>query len=273
MALTRNTYQRNTSWSAPYTFSGKEKDAETGHGYFGERYYDSGLSIWLSVDPMSDKYPSMSPYNYCANNPVMLVDPDGRRIYLTGVLAQFFVSQIKKQTNLTVSYDKNSEILSFSGTSQNRFDDLLLEASTNDNIIINIHASFLDDADDLYDGAGQFWGAYKDLDGKVYATQKVDCLKALLFSNFFGSGDGAFEMHELTESIISAKAVETFGDIPPAYEGKRNPGYSFAHEDAFPGDFDYSNKVGFASTLSLIQQQYNVLKKAIELKNNNFRIF
>ena len=34
--------------------------------------------MWLSVDPMSDKYPSMSPYNYCANNPVILVDPDGR---------------------------------------------------------------------------------------------------------------------------------------------------------------------------------------------------
>ena len=37
--------------------------------------------MWLSVDPMSDKYPSMSPYNYCANNPVILVDPDGRDIY------------------------------------------------------------------------------------------------------------------------------------------------------------------------------------------------
>jgi len=71
--------QRNTSWTTPYTFSGKEKDVETGYGYFGARYYDSGLSIWLSVDPMSDKYPSMSPYNYCANNPVMLVDPDGKK--------------------------------------------------------------------------------------------------------------------------------------------------------------------------------------------------
>jgi RHS repeat-associated protein len=69
-----------TSWNAPYTFSAKEKDVETGYGYFGARYYDSGLSIWLSVDPMSDKYPSMSPYNYCANNPVILVDPDGRKV-------------------------------------------------------------------------------------------------------------------------------------------------------------------------------------------------
>jgi len=84
MALTRNTYQRNSTWNAPYTFSGKEKDAETGYGYFGARYYDSGLSIWLSVDPMSDKYPSMSPYNYCANNPVILVDPDGREFIYVG---------------------------------------------------------------------------------------------------------------------------------------------------------------------------------------------
>jgi len=107
MDQTRNHFQRNTSWNAPYTFSGKEKDAETGYGYvkklrffsslafgnekqvfhyahclrrFGARYYDSGLSIWLSVDPMSDKYPSMSPYNYCANNPVILVDSDGREL-------------------------------------------------------------------------------------------------------------------------------------------------------------------------------------------------
>ncbi len=35
---------------------------------------------WLSVDPLADKYPSLSPYAYCANNPVMLVDPDGRDI-------------------------------------------------------------------------------------------------------------------------------------------------------------------------------------------------
>ena len=42
------------------------------------RHYNSDLSLWLSVDPMSDKYPGVSPYTYCANNPVRLVDPDGR---------------------------------------------------------------------------------------------------------------------------------------------------------------------------------------------------
>ena len=44
------------------------------------RYYHSALSIWLSVDPMADKYPGVSPYAYCANNPVRLVDPNGREI-------------------------------------------------------------------------------------------------------------------------------------------------------------------------------------------------
>ena len=63
-----------------YTFSAKERDAETGLSYFGARYYSSDLSIWLSVDPMSDKYPSLSPYVYCADNSVKLVDPNGEEM-------------------------------------------------------------------------------------------------------------------------------------------------------------------------------------------------
>jgi RHS repeat-associated protein len=77
MELSRIHYQRTTSWNAPYTFSGKEKDAETGYGYFGARYYDSGLSIWLSVDPMAEKYHYQTNYVYCINNPVLIIDPNG----------------------------------------------------------------------------------------------------------------------------------------------------------------------------------------------------
>ena len=64
--------------------TGKEKDTETGYGYFGARYMDHELmTMWLSVDPMADKYPSISPYAYCAWNPVKLIDPDGEDIYPT----------------------------------------------------------------------------------------------------------------------------------------------------------------------------------------------
>ncbi len=65
------------TYSLIYSFSAKERDAETGLSYFGARYYSSDLSIWLSVDPMSGKYPSLSPYVYCADNPVRCVDPNG----------------------------------------------------------------------------------------------------------------------------------------------------------------------------------------------------
>ncbi len=65
-------------YNHPFTFTGKERDSETGFSYFGARYYDSDLSgLFLSVDPMSDKYPNISPYAYCAWNPLKLVDPDG----------------------------------------------------------------------------------------------------------------------------------------------------------------------------------------------------
>ncbi len=63
-----------------FTFSAKERDTETGLSYFGSRYYSSDLSIWLSVDPQAAKYPSLSPYVYCANNPVKLVDPNGEEL-------------------------------------------------------------------------------------------------------------------------------------------------------------------------------------------------
>ena len=64
------------------SFSGKERDAETGYSYFGARYYDAELTtMWLSVDPMADKYPNISPYAYCAWNPIKLVDPDGKDWY------------------------------------------------------------------------------------------------------------------------------------------------------------------------------------------------
>ena len=58
-------------------------DEETGYGYFGARYMDHELmTMWLSVDPMADKYPSISPYAYCAWNPIKLVDPDGQDIVI-----------------------------------------------------------------------------------------------------------------------------------------------------------------------------------------------
>ncbi len=49
--------------------------------YYGARYYDPKTSIWLGVDPMADKYPNISPFAYCSNNPITRIDPDGQDDY------------------------------------------------------------------------------------------------------------------------------------------------------------------------------------------------
>ena len=62
-------------------FTGKEHDEAIGLDYFGAWYYDAAISRWLSRDPLANKYPSLSSYNYVANNPVNAFDPDGQDIW------------------------------------------------------------------------------------------------------------------------------------------------------------------------------------------------
>ncbi len=60
-----------------YTYNGKELVDEFGLNWYhyGARYYDPQIGRWHSIDPADEFH---SPYVYCANNPVMLVDPDGK---------------------------------------------------------------------------------------------------------------------------------------------------------------------------------------------------
>jgi RHS repeat-associated protein len=67
-----------------YLFNGKELENYTlGTTYlgtldYGARHYDPRIARWTVPDPMAEKYYGISGYVYCANNPMRLVDPDGR---------------------------------------------------------------------------------------------------------------------------------------------------------------------------------------------------
>ena len=74
--------EHRNSTNSPYLFNGKEYDEETGRYYYGARYYDPRVSLWIGVDPLAGKYPSMSPYNYCATNPLLYIDPNGKDIVI-----------------------------------------------------------------------------------------------------------------------------------------------------------------------------------------------
>ncbi|PZR20391.1 MAG: hypothetical protein DI539_10955 [Flavobacterium psychrophilum] len=64
-------------YATPYKFNGKELDSETGLYYYGARYYDPRASIWLSTDPLMEKFPNVNPYVYCYQNPINIIDPTG----------------------------------------------------------------------------------------------------------------------------------------------------------------------------------------------------
>ncbi|EKT3966589.1 RHS repeat-associated core domain-containing protein [Flavobacterium psychrophilum] len=73
--------EHSSSFKSPYLFNGKELDRETNLTNFGARYLDMKTSLWLNVDPLAEKMPGVSPYAYCLNNPMNMVDPDGRYPY------------------------------------------------------------------------------------------------------------------------------------------------------------------------------------------------
>ncbi|WP_277639211.1 RHS repeat domain-containing protein [Bacteroides graminisolvens] len=63
----------------PYKYNGKELDTERGLNLYdySARLMDPALGRFSKVDPMAEKYYSISPYTYCLNNPMKYVDPNG----------------------------------------------------------------------------------------------------------------------------------------------------------------------------------------------------
>ena len=69
--------ERNSIWNTPYLFNAKEFDEETGLYYYGARYYDPRLSVWLSVDPLSRIALNYTGYRFCFNSPTCFIDMKG----------------------------------------------------------------------------------------------------------------------------------------------------------------------------------------------------
>ena len=122
MCLSVKSLLRNatTFGITPYLFNAKEFDEETGLYYYGARYYDPRLSLWLSIDPKEEKYSNVSTYCYVISNPLKYTDPTGMEIDMTKVrladeqlklsTTQSVIKDLASQTGLQLSLDKDNKL-------------------------------------------------------------------------------------------------------------------------------------------------------------------
>ena len=222
-------------WS--YTFSAKEKDVETGLSYFGARYYSSDLSIWLSVDPMSDKYPSLSPYVYCADNPIKLVDPNGEAF--VGVDGE----------NVDVNQDKSGKI----SVGDNASEDLKRMAS-----MINNSGS-------------------KTAAKQFMKLAKNECKIHFQIDKGKGDGRriGYHQAHDEQGNPLDWVGDGDngyFDGIPAIYKGGYKEATITLFEGLIDGDDGYKNKTPFDSDLSVDNAMVGVFAHEAEHNLNHFDI-
>ena len=67
----------------PYKYNGKELDRMHGLDWYdhGARHNDAAIGRWHVMDPLCEKYYDVSPYAYCAGDPMNAIDPDGKSIW------------------------------------------------------------------------------------------------------------------------------------------------------------------------------------------------
>ena len=92
----------STEWNTQrYKYNGKELDRMHGLDWYdyGARWMDAAIGRWHVMDPLCEKYYDVSPYAYCAGDPVNAIDPDGDTI--------FYMRPILQEGNV-INYEKYS---------------------------------------------------------------------------------------------------------------------------------------------------------------------
>lgn len=155
-------YSRNSTFDSWYRFNGKELDDETGNQYYGARYYDPKISVWLSVDPLAHKFPSLTPYHFVHNNPIHIVDPNGEEgIVVSGQPGHhknkkhFLINGLEKaEAAMNHRQDKNEQvtwIIYNDGSEENGHDPKMLQEYRKLAEEKGINVKVVNDVDDIVD--------------------------------------------------------------------------------------------------------------------------
>ena len=198
MLMPGRTFTASTATNYRYGFNGKENDNEVkGVGNqidYGARYYDPRSGRFMSVDPLTRKYPALSPYQFASNNPVWALDVDGKEAWL-----YFDNSQGWKQSSVfggPYTEEQANKLGYYSAAEVHKFQEAIAQEQ-------NIKAR-----DQQYEEAAR--GAYEfaktqNLFGLLYQISPV--------KGMYDAGETAAEGHTAMAAVMAGLALTDFGEL------------------------------------------------------------
>ena len=200
----------------PYKYGGKELDRENSLDLYDShaRMYDPIIGRTTTIDPLAEKYTHLSPYLWCAANPLKYVDKNGMELHFSGTDSKDAISELKKKTNLRLKLSSDGAV-TYKGKPKNDIDKKLIEIISNTAVDVNVNFT----TDSKVTG-GSFDGNIKD--GDIVRTQQRAHLARLRqMDSWYGMPEGTSLFHEILESYIGG--VDT-PNAPPVSGHKDSSG-------------------------------------------------
>ncbi len=252
-----------------YGFNGQEKDNEVkGAGNsldFGARIYDSRLGKWLALDPLQKKYPSLSAYNFVGNNPIVFVDPDGKKIriylseekyydYTPGTLPKGAPAIVQK-VHEAISYSMNAPIAASMWNTLSKVEEVV-DIRPGDDVENRFESALGTKTSDGKDFIGTiYWDYNSPID--VYTTANVEDSWSYVKGSITPTTTIA---HEGGHAWLALAAFLT-GDLNKIAE------YKLSGHERFGYDADYDDKDERKNTTNFEETYIRQINKFEETRN------
>jgi RHS repeat-associated protein len=265
--------QQSGIYDNPYKFNAKELDSETGLYYYGARYYNPRVSVWLGVDPLAVYQPVMetqfygdgqhnggvsylgnlNPYIYTYQNPVRYIDPNGKQTesYATKMHDDNDISQVVKIRG--GRYYQNTT---------------------------NTWAAFKNAVNSRFGGDDDYWVEKKPYNGadNSFIHEAVDTSAATLIGG--GIGKIAGPLLSNIASKISNRFIPNAGKLlnsmlSPTKNGMSKIGQALQKHAGRPGTFQnilYSGKTATEDAMKIVNEIVTS-KPMIDLETNGTKSF